>query len=101
MLSLPIPQEVPDLADEPDAGLTGAAYELANAGYVPMSDPDKKNEDEAIGSDTGFLARGAEQRSAPREFRVDLTNFTSNKASSPNPVFLSRTIFSGSQFASI
>jgi hypothetical protein len=55
------------LANEPDAGLTGAAFDLVNAGYVPMSDPDKKNEDEAIGSDTASLREAAEQRSAPRE----------------------------------
>jgi hypothetical protein len=55
------------LANEPDAGLTGAAFELANAGYVPMSDPDKKNEEETIGSDAASLREAAEQRSAPRE----------------------------------
>ena len=53
-----------------DAGLTGAAFELANGGYVPMSDPDRKNEDEAIGSDTASLREAAEQRSAPREVTV-------------------------------
>jgi hypothetical protein len=62
---------VPDLPPEPDdTGLTGAAFELANGGYVPMSDPDRKNEDEAIGSDTASLREAAEQRSAPREVTV-------------------------------
>jgi hypothetical protein len=52
------------LANEPDAGLTGAAFELANAGYVPMSDPDKKNENDTIGSDAASLREAAEQRAA-------------------------------------
>jgi hypothetical protein len=52
------------LANETDAGLTGAAFELANAGYTPMSDPDKENEDAAIGSDIASLREAAEQRAA-------------------------------------
>jgi hypothetical protein len=57
------------LANEPDARLTGAAFELANAGYVPMSDPDKRNDDdETIGSDAASLREAAEQRATtPRE----------------------------------
>jgi hypothetical protein len=51
------------LANEPDAGLTGAAFDLANAGYLPMSDPDRKNEDETIGGDAASLREAAEQRS--------------------------------------
>ena len=59
------------MADESDdAGLTGAAFELAQAGYTPMSDPDKKNEHEAIGSDAASLREAAEQRSTPREATV-------------------------------
>lgn len=53
------------MADEPDAALTGAAFELANAGYTPMPDPDKKQDDEAIGSDSASLREAAEQRSGP------------------------------------
>ncbi|WP_298255823.1 hypothetical protein [Bradyrhizobium sp.] len=58
------------MADESDAGLTGAAFELANAGYAAMSDPNKKNEDEAIGGDAASLREAAEQRGAPREVNV-------------------------------
>jgi hypothetical protein len=50
------------LANETDAGLTGAAFELANAGYRPMSDPERENEDEAIGGDVASLRETAEQR---------------------------------------
>jgi hypothetical protein len=50
------------LANESDAGLTGAAFELANAGYRPMSDPERENEDDAIGSDAASLREAAEQR---------------------------------------
>ena len=49
------------MANEPDAGLTGAAFELANAGYTAMSDPNKKKEDEAIGSDVASLREAAER----------------------------------------
>jgi hypothetical protein len=30
------------MADETDPALTGAAFDLANAGYRPMPDPDRK-----------------------------------------------------------
>jgi hypothetical protein len=56
------------LAHESDAGLTGAAFELANAGYTPMSDPDKNKDRETIGSDTASLHEAAERLGdAPRE----------------------------------
>ncbi len=55
------------MANEPDSALTGAAFELANAGYQPMPDPDKTNDDEAIGSDSASLREAAEQRSGPRD----------------------------------
>ena len=56
------------MAIESDAGLTGAAFELVNAGYAPMTDPDDKKEDDAIGSDSASLREAAEQRSgSPRE----------------------------------
>ncbi len=51
------------MADEPNSVLTGAAFELANAGYQPMPDPDVKNDEEAIGSDTSSLREAAERRS--------------------------------------
>jgi hypothetical protein len=54
------------MANEPDSALTGAAFDLANAGYQPMPDPDKKNGDEAISSDSASLREAAEQRSGPR-----------------------------------
>lgn len=50
------------MAKDSAAGLTGAAFELANAGYTPMSDPDKGKEDEVIGGDAASLREAAEQR---------------------------------------
>ncbi len=53
------------MADEPASALTGAAFELASAGYRPMPDPDKKSDEEAIGSDSASLREAAERRSGP------------------------------------
>ena len=54
---------VPNMANEPDPALTGAAFDLASAGYKPMPDPEKKNDDEAIGSDSASLREAAGRRS--------------------------------------
>jgi hypothetical protein len=53
------------MADDLDPALTGAAFDLANAGYAAMPDKERKDEDEAIGSDSTSLREAAEQRSAP------------------------------------
>lgn len=59
------------MADKPSLTLTGAAFELANAGYQPMPDPEKESEREAIGSDSVSLREAAERRSdAPDEIVV-------------------------------
>jgi hypothetical protein len=55
------------LAYEPDAALTGAAFELANAGYSAMPDPKKKGEDDALGSDSTSLREAAAARSNPSD----------------------------------
>jgi len=47
-----------------DPALTGAAFDLANAGYAPMRDPDEQDQQETIGSDSASLREAAEQRSA-------------------------------------
>jgi hypothetical protein len=51
------------MTDDIDPALTGSAFELANAGYVPMRDPDEKRERHAIGSDGSSLREAADQRS--------------------------------------
>ena len=51
------------MTDDLDPTLTGAAFELANAGYRPMSELDDKDEAEAIGSDSASLREAAERRS--------------------------------------
>jgi hypothetical protein len=55
------------MATEPNGALTGAAFDLANAGYAPMPDQDQKREEETIGSDGASLREAAERRSGPRE----------------------------------
>jgi hypothetical protein len=37
------------MAAKPEEALTGAAHNLANAGYAPMKDSDRKQQDEPIG----------------------------------------------------
>jgi hypothetical protein len=54
------------MADEKDSGLTGAAFDLANAGYTPMPGSEEKDGAEAIGSDNASLREVAEQRAPSR-----------------------------------
>ena len=49
------------MTSEPDSALTGAAYDLANAGYVPMPDPQEKEDRDTIGSDNASLREAAAQ----------------------------------------
>lgn len=54
-----------------DPALTGAAFDLANAGYTPMKDTDEKNDEGEIGSDSASLREAAEQRAvAPDSFVI-------------------------------
>lgn len=55
------------MATEPNGALTGAAFDLANAGYAPMPDQNQKRDEETIGSDGASLRQAAERRSGPRE----------------------------------
>jgi hypothetical protein len=55
------------MTSEIDPALTGAAFELANAGYTPMPDQEEKDEAEEIGSDSASLREAAEQRSGSRD----------------------------------
>jgi hypothetical protein len=43
--------------------LTGAAFDLANAGYTPMPDQERKPDEDAIGGDSASLREAAEARS--------------------------------------
>jgi hypothetical protein len=49
------------MADDVGAGLAGAAFDLANAGYAPMPDPRNEPEQQEIGSDGPSLRQAAEQ----------------------------------------
>lgn len=55
------------MASEPTAALTGAAFDLANAGYKTMPDHNKKEEQEEIGSDGASLREAAAQRARPHD----------------------------------
>jgi hypothetical protein len=57
-----VPGEHQRMPDENDSALTGAAFELANAGYRPMPEPDDEGNAEEIGSDSASLRQAAEQR---------------------------------------
>lgn len=49
------------MAGNTNIALTGAAYDLANAGYTSMPDPEEKNEGDAITSDSASLREAAAQ----------------------------------------
>ena len=53
------------MADEPDSALTGAAFELASAGFRPMPNQGLEHEEETIGSDSASLREAAERRAPP------------------------------------
>jgi hypothetical protein len=63
------------MVDDSNSLLAGAAFELANAGYTPMPDADKREEKDEIGSDSNSLREAAERISTPpsevvvREYR--------------------------------
>jgi hypothetical protein len=50
------------MTTESDSSLAGAAYELANAGYVPMPDPQEEDERETLSSDSASIREAAAQR---------------------------------------
>jgi hypothetical protein len=52
------------MADDLDSNLTGAAYDLASAGYRPMPESVDRSEED-IGSDAASLREAAEKISAP------------------------------------
>jgi len=55
------------MASDSDAALTGAAHDLAQAGYRLMPDPQGRKKSEAIGSDVSSLREAAAQLSEPSE----------------------------------
>jgi hypothetical protein len=54
------------LTTEPDSALTGAAFDLASAGYTPMPDPKDEKDRDAIGNDTASLREAAAERTETR-----------------------------------
>ncbi|MBR0756609.1 hypothetical protein JQ604_30905 [Bradyrhizobium jicamae] len=53
------------MADESD--LTGAAFDLASAGYKSMPDPKQREEGDAIGGDSGSLREAASRIATPED----------------------------------
>ena len=58
------------MADEPDSELTGAAFELANAGFRPMPNEKPEHDGESIGSDSASLREAAQRRVSPPDETV-------------------------------
>ncbi|NPV22861.1 hypothetical protein [Bradyrhizobium aeschynomenes] len=54
------------MSNEPEAFLTGAAFELDNAGYRPMPDSEQQPDRDPIDGDAATLRQAAEQRTATR-----------------------------------
>jgi hypothetical protein len=52
------------MVENMDPALTGAAFDLANAGYRAMPNKEAKQQEEAIGGDSASLREAAEKRSA-------------------------------------
>jgi len=55
------------MADGTESGLTGAAFELANAGFRPMPGQPRERDGETIGSDSVSLREAAERRVSPSD----------------------------------
>jgi hypothetical protein len=77
---------------ETDLNLTGAAFDLANAGYTEMPDRDREQERDAIASDSASLRDAAEQRSNPQDEIVvrRYTDATGKTAAENESVTLAR-----------
>ena len=75
-----------------DLNLTGAAFELAHAGYAEMPDPGREQEHEAIGSDSASLHDAADQRGdkQPKVIVRQYTDAEGKRAAANEAVTLSR-----------
>src|SRR5690349_6381553 len=63
------------MTNEPDINLTGAAFDLANAGYAQMPDPAREEERQSIESDSASLRDAADQLS-DQQPRVVVRRYT-------------------------
>jgi len=54
------------MSNEPETFVTGAAFELENAGYRPMPDPQARADRETIDGGAASLREAAERRTEPR-----------------------------------
>ncbi|MCS3726464.1 hypothetical protein [Bradyrhizobium betae] len=75
-----------------DGAPTGAAFDLANAGYTEMPDTDREREDQSIGSDSTSLRDAADRRSRSQPEIVvrQYTNSEGKPAAANEAVTLAR-----------
>src|SRR5689334_21887097 len=80
------------MTTEPDPALTGVEFDLANAGFSPMGDPDEKPERDTIGSDGASLREAADKRTGDgRPIMVREYVDADGKTAAPNePITLTR-----------
>jgi hypothetical protein len=80
------------MADDSSAALTGAAFDLANAGYTPMPEPAKKPDKDAIASDRASLRQAANRRPVPHDEAVvrEYTDASGQPAAANEAVTLER-----------
>lgn len=80
------------MTSESDSNLTGAAFELANAGYAEMPDPAGEKERQSIDGDSASLRDAAEQLSNPQPKVVvrKYTNAEGKTAAANEAVTLAR-----------
>ena len=80
------------MTTESESTLTGAAFDLANAGYTPMPNLECEEKGEAIGSDSSSLREAAEVRPEPQDDIVvrQYTDGSGKQASQAEAVTLGR-----------
>ncbi len=80
------------MTTEIDSTLTGAAFDLANAGYASMPDSERKEQEEPIGSDHGSLRDAAARISDLKDDIVvrQYTDANGGRAAANEAVTLSR-----------
>jgi hypothetical protein len=71
------------MTSDVDIALTGAAFDLANAGYAAMPDPHKGREEQEIGSDSASLREAADRVSTAPDPTVVRGYLDANGAPAP------------------
>lgn len=66
------------MTTDSESNLTGAEFDLANAGYTPMPDPQRGEQEAEIGSDSASLREAAAQRSNSQD-KIVVRRYTDAK----------------------